>query len=64
MGTLEFENKVKCVVNNFGMTDLTDPNLDWDTEFMQGVVQRFFGGVSINENPELYRDLLPLLMSQ
>lgn len=60
MGTTEFDNKVKCVVNNFGMTDLTDPNLDWSTEFMKNIVDKFFAGITYADDPRLYRNLSPI----
>lgn len=58
-GTGEFKDKVDCVVNNFGPTDFTDENWEyspWKDEF----IEKFFGGVTYEDDPELYKNLSPI----
>ena len=59
-GDQEGSNKVQCVNNNYGPTDFTDPD-EWEgSPLMDEAVQKFFGGVTYNENPQLYKDLSPI----
>ncbi|OGM12572.1 hypothetical protein A2V80_00925 [Candidatus Woesebacteria bacterium RBG_16_39_8b] len=59
MGTTEFENKVNCVENNFGPTDFSDEA--WgEGPLYDEFVDKFFGGVTYEENPELYKQLSPI----
>jgi len=59
LGTTEFQNKVNCVVNNFGPTDFTDEA--WgEGPLYDEFVEKFFGGVSYEENPQLYKQLSPI----
>lgn len=61
LGTQEFENKVKCVANNFGPTDYNDPAWeDVSPEALERFVAKFFGDVTPEENPELYRQASPI----
>lgn len=61
MGAAEFENKVNCVVNNFGPTDFTDEAFNQSSNpFYDEFVEKFFGGVTYEEDPELYRQLSPI----
>ena len=59
MGTIEFDNKVNCVVNNFGPTDFTDKAWE-EGPLYDEFVEKFFGGVTYEENPELYKQLSPI----
>jgi acetyl esterase len=58
-GPAEFKNKVNCVVNNFGPTDFTDEELE-GSPLKDDFVEKFFGGMTYEENPELYEDLSPI----
>lgn len=58
-GTSEFKDKVVCVENNFGPTDFTDPNLE-KSQLRDTFVENFFGGVTYEENPDLYIRLSPI----
>ena len=62
MGTIEFDNKVNCVVNNFGPTDFTDEELE-GSPLKDEFVENFFGGVTSDENPGLYKNLSPITHS-
>lgn len=58
-GASEFKDKVNCVVNNFGPTDFTDEN--WEGgPLADEFVEKFFGGVTYEENPQLYESLSPI----
>ncbi|MBI2008298.1 prolyl oligopeptidase family serine peptidase [Candidatus Amesbacteria bacterium] len=60
-GTDERPDKVQCVNNNYGATDFTDPS-EWEGSALPDeVAERFFGGVTYEEDPELYRDLSPVI---
>lgn len=58
-GTFESANKVQCAENNFGPTDFTDPNFG-GTALANEFVEKFFGGVTYEEDPELYKRLSPV----
>lgn len=58
-GTFEFKDKANCVVNNFGPTDFTDPALE-DSPLKDTFVEKFFGGVTYEEDPRLYQELSPI----
>jgi len=60
LGTMEFPNKVKCVANNYGPTDFTDPSFYADSPIKEQFVDKFFGGVTFEDDPQLYRDLSPI----
>ena len=60
LGTMEFPNKVNCVTNNFGPTDFTDPSFYQDSPAKQQFVDKFFGGVTYEEDPQLYMNLSPI----
>lgn len=47
-----------CVVNNFGPTDFTDPNL-FRTKTQMNLLHKFFG-VNYGENPQLYQTASPI----
>ena len=57
MGVHEAEMDVQCVNNNYGPTDFTDTSWDWDSELGQYFVAKFFGGVTYEQNPALYKQL-------
>lgn len=60
LGTVEGSDKVQCVNNNFGPTDFTDPS-EWEgSSLAEEFVEKFFGGVTYDEDPQLYRDLSPI----
>lgn len=58
-GTYESSDKANCVVNNFGPTDFTDENFE-GTPLVDEFVEKFFGGVTYEENPQLYERLSPI----
>lgn len=60
LGTNEFENKVSCVSNNFGPTDFTDPEWEGYSEGVYLFVNKFFGGITYEEDPELYENASPI----
>lgn len=60
MGAVDDIDKAECVNNNFGPTDLTDPSEWEDSELYDEAVEKFFGGVTYEENPALYRQLSPI----
>ena len=60
MGTKDDIDKVECVVNNFGPTDFTDPDEWGNSAFIDDSVQKFFGGVTYDEDPDLYAELSPI----
>lgn len=60
LGTREDTEKVQCVVNNYGPTDLFDPALEENTWLMEQAVEKFFNGVTKEEDPDLYRDASPV----
>ena len=51
-GTFETDNKVRCVENNFGPTDFTDPNFEGN-QLYGAVEQIIFGRVAIVTAPFL-----------
>ncbi len=60
LGTREDAENVQCVVNNYGPTDLFDPALEENTWLMEQAVEKFFNGVTKEEDPDLYRDASPI----
>ncbi len=58
-GTFEDVNKVKCVCENAGPTDFTDPNLE-GSPLHDDFVKNFFGGITYEQNPTLYENLSPI----
>lgn len=60
LGTREDTERVQCVVNNYGPTDLFDPSLEENTWLMEQAVGKFFNGVTKEEDPDLYRDASPI----
>lgn len=60
LGTKETDQKVMCVVNQFGPTDLTDPAIlslpIWKTRLFP----KMFGNVSYEEDPQLYKNASPI----
>ena len=60
LGTREGTDKVQCVNNNYGPTDFTDPSEWQGSPLADEFVAKFFGGVTYDENPQLYRDLSPI----
>lgn len=59
LGTQDHQNKPICTENNFGPTDFTDPNFE-PSAINENFVEKFFGGVTHDENPELYINLSPI----
>lgn len=59
-GTFESSDKVQCVNNNYGPTDFTDPSEWQGSSQADEFTEKFFGGVTYDENPQLYRDLSPI----
>lgn len=60
LGTVESSDKVQCVNNNYGPTDFTDP-IEWEgSTLADEFIEKFFGGVTYDENPQLYRNLSPI----
>ena len=61
LGTVEGPDKVQCVNNNYGPTYFTNPN-EWEgSPLADEFVEKFFGGVTYDENPQLYKDHSPLI---
>src|SRR4030043_1354797 len=58
-GTFEEVNKVKCVCENAGPTDFTDPNLE-GSPLHDEFIKNYFGGITYEKNPKLYTDLSPI----
>lgn len=56
LGTNEFDNKVDCVSNNYGPTDFTDPAWEGYTEADEQFINKFFGGVTYEQDPQLYQE--------
>lgn len=61
LGTEEFEDKVNCVSNNFGPTDYTDKDSNgYNPEAEERLLEKFFGGVTYEEDPKLYEEASPI----
>lgn len=62
LGTKEGSNKIQCVNNNYGPTDFTSPS-EWEgSPLADDFVEKFFGGVTYDENPQLYWDNSPITL--
>lgn len=59
LGTMEFDYKVKCVINQFGPTDFTDPTLHNMSFWTDNVFPRAFK-VTYQQDPELYYKSSPI----
>ncbi len=60
LGTQEENQKVACVVNQFGPTDLTDPSILNLSIWKSRLFPKMFGNVTYEENPELYKNASPI----
>ena len=61
IGTVEDIDRAQCVNNNYGPTDFTDPS-EWEgSPIWDEGVAKFFGGVTYDQNPALYRQLSPVV---
>lgn len=59
LGTKENPGAVKCVSNNYGPTDFTDPNLE-SSPLKDEFLAEFFGGITLEQDPALYQNLSPV----